>query len=261
MLMKRLIACLDVDRGRVVKGTSFVNLRDVGDPVSLAARYEEEGADEIVFLDITATIESRPAILDSVRAAAERLSVPLTVGGGVRTVEDVADLLRAGADKVSVNSALVRSPGLLPEAASRFGAQCMVASVDARRRERGWEVVMHGGRTPTGLDAVAWASECARRGAGEILLTSVDRDGQRSGYDLELIAAVAERVPVPVVASGGAVRPDHLVAALDAGADATLVAGMLHDGGWTVAALRRALASMGVLVRDVPPGPRVDGRP
>ena len=248
--MRRVIPCLDVAGGRVVKGRSFVALRDVGDPVALAARYEAEGADEVVLLDITATIEGRAALHDVVRRSAERLSVPLTVGGGVRSGDDVADLLRAGADKVSVNSALLSTPELLRAAADRFGAQCIVASIDARRAATGWEVVIHGGRTPTGRDAVAWAAECARRGAGEILLTSVDRDGQGSGYDLALVAAVSRAVPVPVVASGGAGSPEHLVAALGAGADAVLVAGMLHDGGFTVADLKAAVARAGLPVRE-----------
>jgi cyclase len=250
--MKRVIPCLDVAAGRVVKGRSFVALRDIGDPVALAARYEAEGADEIVLLDITATIEGRGALLDVVRRAAERLSVPLTVGGGVRGADDVATLLRAGADKVSVNSALHSSPALLGEAAARFGAQCIVASLDARASSAGWEIVIHGGRTPTGRDAVAWAEECARRGAGEILLTSVDRDGRGTGYDLALVEAVSRAVPVPVVASGGAGAPEHLVAALRAGADAALVAGMLHDGGFTISDLKAAVARAGLPVRETP---------
>jgi cyclase len=250
MLMRRVIPCLDVAGGRVVKGRSFVALRDVGDPVALAARYEAEGADEVVLLDITATIEGRNALYDVVRRAAERLSVPLTVGGGVRAAGDVATLLRAGADKVSVNSALHSAPELLGDAAARFGAQCVVASLDARRAGEGWEIVIHGGRTPTGRDAVAWAAECARRGAGEILLTSVDRDGRGAGYDLALVEAVARAVPVPVVASGGAGTPEHLVDALEAGADAVLVAGMLHDGGFTVSDLKAAIARAGIPVRE-----------
>ena len=254
MLMRRVIPCLDVAGGRVVKGRSFVALRDVGDPVALAARYEAEGADEVVLLDITATLEGRAALHDVVRRAAGRLSVPLTVGGGVRSIEDVEALLRSGADKVSVNSALLSSPGLLGAAAERFGAQCLVASLDARRRDGGWEVVIHGGRTPTGHDAIEWAAECARRGAGEILLTSVDRDGRGSGYDLALVEAVSRAVTVPVVASGGAGAPEHLVAALRAGADAALVAGMLHDGGFTVSDLKAAIARAGIPVRETAAG-------
>jgi imidazole glycerol-phosphate synthase subunit HisF len=263
MLMRRVIPCLDVAGGRVVKGRSFVALRDVGDPVALAARYEAEGADEVVLLDITATIEGRSALYDVVRRAAERLSVPLTVGGGVRAEGDVDALLRAGADKVSVNSAIHSAPDLLSDAAARFGAQCVVASLDARRAGAGWEIVIHGGRTPTGRDAVTWAAECARRGAGEILLTSIDRDGRGTGYDLALVEAVARAVPVPVVASGGAGAPEHLVEALRAGADAVLVAGMLHDGGFTVSDLKAAIARAGIPVRETPAAaaPTTQGTP
>jgi len=250
MLMPRVIPCLDVSGGRVVKGRSFIALRDVGDPAALAARYEREGADEIVLLDISATVGGRAALRDAIATAAEQLAIPLTVGGGVRTADDVADLLRAGADKVSINSALVECPGLLEETAARFGSQCVVASLDACREGAGWTIVTHGGRKPTGLDAVSWAVECARRGAGEILLTSVDRDGTSRGYDLELLRAVAQEVRVPVIASGGAGRPEHLAGALRAGADAVLVAGMIHDGGWTVGDLKRTLASHGFAVRE-----------
>ncbi|HEY0972804.1 MAG TPA: imidazole glycerol phosphate synthase subunit HisF [Gemmatimonadales bacterium] len=256
MLTRRIIACLDVRGGRVVKGTRFVELRDVGDPVELAARYEAEGADEICFLDISASAEERGTLLDVARRAAERLFIPLTVGGGVRTVDDVARALRAGADKVSINSAAVARPELLEEAAYRFGSQCVVASVDAKRRstdmEGTWEVFTHGGRTPTGLDAVEWATECARRGAGEILLTSADRDGVRSGYDLELTRAVADAVDVPVIASGGAGSAEHVREAMvDARADAALVAGILHDGVTTVRAIKALLDESGVPVRRV----------
>ncbi len=209
MLSRRLIVCLDVAGGRVVKGVQFVSLRDVGDPVELAERYESEGADEVVFLDIAASAESRGTLLDVARRTAERLFIPLTIGGGVRSVEDMAQALRAGADKVSVNSAAVARPALLTEAADRFGAQCVVASIDAARDPgggvtSGWRVVVRGGRTPTERDAVDWAAECVERGAGEILLTSIDRDGGRAGYDLPLTRAVVERVSVPVIASGGA---------------------------------------------------------
>ncbi|MFN8586720.1 MAG: imidazole glycerol phosphate synthase subunit HisF [Candidatus Eisenbacteria bacterium] len=254
MLARRLLACLDVKDARVVKGVRFVGLRDVGDPAELAVRYESEGADEIVFLDITATHEGRATFLDVVRRTAERLFVPLTVGGGLRTLEDAQRALRAGADKVAFNSAPVERPEVLGECAERFGAQCVVASVDAARTPDGWRVVTHGGRRPTTLDAVEWARECVRRGAGEILLTSVDRDGGRDGYDLALTRAVADAVPVPVVASGGAGDAAHVVAALtEGGADAALVAGILHDGVTTVTALKRAMAAAGVHVRAAAP--------
>lgn len=250
MLTRRLIACLDVRGGRVVKGTAFTDLRDVGDPVALAERYEAQGADEICFLDISATPDERATALDTVRRTAERLFVPLTLGGGVRGVDDVAAALRAGADKVSVNSAAVARPGLLTEAATRFGAQCVVASIDAKRDGAGWTVWTHGGRRPTALDAIAWAVECARRGAGEILLTSIDADGGRRGYDLALTRAVADAVDVPVIASGGAGEAAHLVAAVrEGGADAVLLAGILHDGLVGLDELKRTLAGAGVAVR------------
>ncbi|MFL5574497.1 MAG: imidazole glycerol phosphate synthase subunit HisF [Gemmatimonadaceae bacterium] len=279
MLTRRVIVCLDVKGARVVKGVQFFELRDVGDPVELAARYEREGADEIVFLDISASIEERATLLDVARRTAERLFVPLTIGGGVRSADDVGHALRAGADKVSINSAAVERPAVLTESARRFGAQCVVASIDAKRWSgagRGpaalgapgsatpdsppptsdgarWQVYTRGGRTPTGLDAVAWARECVARGAGEILLTSIDRDGARTGYDLELTRAVADAVDVPVVASGGAGRAEHVREAIvDARADAALVAGILHDGVTTVRALKAALAGAGVPVRSVP---------
>lgn len=252
MLTRRLIVCLDVDRGRVVKGTRFVGLRDVGDPVELATRYEAEGADEIVFLDITATHEARGTTLDLARRTAERLFIPLTIGGGIDSVEAMSAALRAGADKVGVNSAAVRRPELITEGAERFGAQCIVASIDAKREGGGWRVYVAGGRRPTDLDAVEWAAECARRGAGEILLTSIDRDGARDGYDLALTRAVAEAVSVPVIASGGAGRPEHLRdAILDGGADAALVAGILHDGTTTVRELKAAMRAAALPVREV----------
>jgi cyclase len=250
VLTRRVIACLDVRGGRAVKGVRFVGLRDVGDPAELAERYETQGADEVVFLDISASVEERGLLLDLARRTAERLFIPLTLGGGVRTADDAAAALRAGADKVSVNTAAVERPAVIGECAARFGSQCVVASIDARREGDAWRVITHGGRTPTPLDAVAWARECVRRGAGEILLTSVDRDGGRSGYDLALTRAVAEAVDVPVIASGGAGTPEHLVEALDAGADAVLVAGLLHDGVATVAELKRALAGAGHPVRS-----------
>jgi len=250
VLTRRLIACLDVRGGRVVKGTRFVGLRDVGDPVELAARYEAQGADEIVFLDISATPDERATALDVVRRTAERLFVPLTLGGGIRTVEDVARALRAGADKVSVNTAAVERPALLGEAAARFGAQCVVASIDAKREDGGWKVWTHGGRTRTPLDAVGWARDCVRHGAGELLLTSIDADGGRDGYDLALTRAVSEAVAVPVIASGGAGHAAHLVDAIVAGgADAVLLAGILHDGLVDLATLKRAMLDAGLPIR------------
>jgi cyclase len=251
MLTRRLIVCLDVKAGRVVKGTRFVALRDVGDPAELAVRYEREGADEICFLDISASAEERGPLLDVARRTAERLFIPLTVGGGVRTADDVGWALRAGADKVSVNTAAVERPEVLSEAAARFGAQCVVASIDAKRKDSAWEVYVRGGRHPTGLDAVVWARECVRRGAGEILLTSIDRDGARVGYDLELTRAVASAVDVPVVASGGAGAPAHVPPVLrETGADAALVAGILHDGLTTVSEIKDAMRAAGVPTRD-----------
>lgn len=249
-LSRRLIVCLDVTGDRVVKGVRFADLRDVGDPVALAGRYEAEGADEIVFLDVSASIEQRTTLLECVRRTAERLFIPLTVGGGIRSVDDASAALRAGADKVGVNSAAVATPVLLSEMAAQFGAQCVVASIDARRRAEGWEVYVRGGSTATGLDAVEWARECVERGAGEILLTSIDRDGTRAGYDLELTRAVAESVPVPVIASGGAGSADHIRDALAfTGADAALVAGILHDGDFTVRSIKKALADVDIEMR------------
>jgi cyclase len=246
-----VVVCLDVKDGRVVKGTNFVGLRDMGDPVELAARYEAEGADEICFLDISASREDRGTLLDMVRRTAEVLFIPLTVGGGVRTADDIGPLLRAGADKISVNSAAVRDPSVLTEGARRYGSQCVVASIDAAREEDGsWRHWTHGGKTRTDLDAVEWASRCADLGAGEILLTSIDRDGVRGGYDLELTRAVSERVHVPVVASGGAGEASHLRDAFTEGhASAALLAGILHDGLTTVGELKSALRGWGVDVR------------
>ncbi len=266
MLRKRVIVCLDVRDGRVVKGHQFKDLRDVGDPVELAARYEADGADEIVFLDVSASHEGRGTLLDSVQRTAETLFVPLTVGGGVRTTDDMAELLRAGADKVSVNSSAVARPELLSEGAARFGAQCIVLSIDGARREsadsgngavsgsstvsgRHWLAYTHGGRRATELDAVEWAIEGERLGAGEILLTSIDRDGARSGYDLEFTRAVSSAVSVPVIASGGAGSAVHLTEAFAAGAQASLVAGILHDGVTTVQSLKAELAAQGVTIR------------
>jgi cyclase len=250
MLTRRVVVCLDVKGGRVVKGTQFVGLRDVGDPVALATRYEREGADVIVFLDISASAEERGTLLDVARRTAERLFVPLTIGGGVRTADDVGLALRSGADKVSINSAAVARPAVLTESAERFGSQCVVASVDARRDGERWRVYVKGGREPTPLDAVEWAAECVRRGAGEILLTSIDRDGARTGYDVALTRAVADAVPVPVVASGGAGSAAHVCEVLvDARADAALLAGILHDGLTTVHAVKRAMRDEGIPVR------------
>ena len=254
MLTRRLIVCLDMQGGRVVKGVQFESLRDVGDPVVLAERYEAEGADEIVYLDISASEEERATLLDVARRTAERLFIPLTIGGGVRTAEDAARALRAGADKVSFNTAAVERPEVLTECSERFGAQCVVASIDARSEAgaNGWRVHTHGGKRATGLEAVEWARECVRRGAGEILLTSIDRDGARTGYDLELTRAVADAVRVPVIASGGAGTAEHVAEALDiGGADAALVAGILHDGLTTVAAIKERLAARAIPVRRV----------
>ena len=252
-MLTRLLVCLDVRGGRVVKGVRFSGLRDVGDPVELAVRYEAEGADEIVFLDISASVEERATLLETVRRAAATLFVPLTVGGGVRTVDDMARALRSGADKVSVNTAAVARPALLAECSARFGAQCVVASIDARLASEGrWRVWTHGGSVPTDIDAVEWARECVARGAGEILLTSIDRDGARDGYDLALTRAVSSAVPVPVIASGGAGCAEYVRDALvEGGADAVLVAGILHDGLTTVRDLKNALARAHIAVREV----------
>lgn len=252
-MLTRLIVCLDMRNGRVVKGVQFTGLRDVGDPVELAARYEMEGADEIVFLDISASVEGRATLLETVRRAADVLFVPLTVGGGVRSVDDVARALRAGADKVSINTAALARPALITESANRFGSQCIVASIDARRGgDGGWRVWSHGGTVPTEIDAIAWARECVTRGAGEILLTSIDRDGARQGFDLELTRAVAAAVSVPVIASGGAGNAEHVRdAVVDGGADAVLIAGILHDGLTTVRELKAVLARADIPVRAV----------
>ena len=249
MLTRRLVVCLDVDGGRVVKGTRFVDLRDVGDPAVLAERYEEQNADEIVLLDISASTESRGTLLDVIRRTARCITLPLTVGGGVRSVDDVRTVLRSGADKVGINSAAVAHPSLLSEAANEFGSQCVVAAIDARREGDAWSVYTHGGRRATGLDAIEWAAECVDRGAGEILLTSIDRDGTQSGYDVELMQMVAGRVTVPLVASGGAGCADHVVEVLYAGADAALVAGIVHDGLETIDSLKDAMVAGGLPVR------------
>ena len=249
----RVIPCLDVDAGRVVKGVQFVDLRDAGDPVELAHIYDAEGADELVFLDITASSAGRQTLYDVVAATAEQVFIPLTVGGGVRSVGDARRLLRAGADKVSFNTAAVQRPQLLSEAAAAFGAQCVVAAIDARRSPAkvNWEVYVHGGRTPTGRDAVTWAAECEARGAGEILLTSMDRDGSKAGFDLELLRAVRGAVGVPVIASGGAGTLGHMVEAItEGGASAVLAASIFHFGEFRIAQVKAALAAAGLPVRQ-----------
>ena len=280
MLAKRVIPCLDVDRGRVVKGTNFLHLRDAGDPVEVAARYEAEGADELVFLDITASHEARNIMLDVVRRTAEQVFMPLTVGGGIRTIEDIRALLNAGSDKVSINSAAVKNPEFVADAARRFGSQCIVVNIDPKRRkdsegqvqspkskvqsplgssgpepltlshERFFEVYINGGRVPTGLEAVAWAREVEELGAGEIVLTSMDCDGTKDGYDLEITRAVSEAVSIPVVASGGAGKPEHLADAILIGkADAALAASIFHFGEYTIAETKQVMAQRGIPVR------------
>lgn len=249
MHYKRVIPCLDVDGGRVVKGVGFVDLRDAGDPVELACRYDAAGADELVFLDITATSDKRDTVVELARRTADEVFIPFTIGGGIRSVADAQAVLDAGADKVSVNSAALARPGLIDELAHTFGAQCVVLAIDAQRANGSWEAYVAGGRTPTGRDAIVWAREGVERGAGEILLTSMDRDGTNAGYDLELTAAVADTVGVPVIASGGAGEPDHLVAALGAGADAVLCASIFHYGRHSVGEIKEHLARAGAAVR------------
>jgi imidazole glycerol-phosphate synthase subunit HisF len=254
MLAKRVIPCLDVDRGRVVKGTNFVQLRDAGDPVEVARRYEQEGADELVFLDITASHEQREIMIDVVRRTAEQVFMPLTVGGGIRSLENIRALLNAGSDKVSINSAACQDPEFVALAARRFGSQCIVVNIDPKRVERQgqvvWEVHINGGRTTTGLEAVAWARQVQQLGAGEIVLTSMDCDGTKDGYDLEITAAVSQAVSIPVVASGGAGRPEHLADAITLGkADAALAASIFHYNEYGVAATKAYLAERGVPVR------------
>ncbi|MEO5589004.1 MAG: imidazole glycerol phosphate synthase subunit HisF [Gemmatimonadaceae bacterium] len=250
MLSRRLIVCLDVLEGRVVKGVQFESLKEMGDPWTLACRYEAEGADEIVFLNIAASSEPLDRLVATVRRTADDLFIPLTVGGGIGSVAEIGNMLRAGADKVSINSAAVARPALLAEAADRFGSQCVVASIDARRDDGKWKVYTGGGRVATTLDAVEWAVECARRGAGEILLTSIDRDGTRAGYDIGLTRAVADAVTVPVVASGGGGSSMHVIAVLnDGGADAALMAGVFHDGTCRIGDVKRAMHDAGVPVR------------
>jgi cyclase len=250
MLAKRVIPCLDVDRGRVVKGVKFVDLVDAGDPVELAAFYDTEGADELVFLDITASHEERKTILDIARATAEQVFIPLTVGGGIRNVSDVRDLLRAGADKVSLNTAAVERPEVISEGADSFGVQCIVVAIDAKRVDWGWEVYTHGGRTATENEAVEWASRAEKMGAGELLVTSMDRDGTQSGYDLDLLKAITEAVNIPVIASGGAGTLDHFVEAIrDGGADAVLAASLFHFGQLKVREVKANLDAEGIPVR------------
>lgn len=253
MYAKRIIPCLDVKNGRVVKGVNFVNLRDAGDPVECAIEYDKKGADELVLLDISATNEGRGTMIDIVSRVANSIFIPFTVGGGIRTTEDFKELLRAGADKISVNSAAVRNPDLINEAAYKFGSQCVVCAIDAKRREQGsWEVYLNGGRLPTGIDAVTWAQEAVSRGAGEILLTSMDCDGKKTGYDLELTRAVSERVGVPVIASGGAGALEHFYDALTVGkADAVLAASLFHFNEIPIETLKAYLSEKGIPVRPV----------
>jgi cyclase len=248
---KRVIPCMDVDAGRVVKGTRFLDIRDAGDPVELAAFYDAQGADELVFLDITATSDKRGTVVELARRAADEVFVPFTIGGGVREVADAHAVLDAGADKVSVNSAAVARPELLDEMARVFGAQCVVLAIDAKRAGDSWEVHVAGGRTPTGRDAVEWAREGVERGAGEILLTSMDRDGTQDGYDTALLQAISGAVDVPVIASGGAGEPHHLVDGVQAGADAVLCASIFHYGRYSIAQVKDALAEAGVPVRPI----------
>lgn len=253
MLAKRIIPCLDVDRGRVVKGISFVNLKDAGDPVQQGERYDHEGADELVFLDITASSDRREIVAEMVRRVADRVFIPFTVGGGIRSVEDIRTILLAGADKVSVNTAAVLEPELIRQGAETFGSQCIVVAIDAKQRNNdseAWEVFLNGGRTPTGIDAIEWATKAAELGAGEILLTSMDRDGHRHGYDIHLTRAVADSVNIPVIASGGAGTLEHLREALtDGGADAVLAASIFHFGEFTISDAKRYLSERGILVR------------
>ena len=273
MLTKRIIPCLDVDAGRVVKGTSFVNLRDAGDPAELAAFYDQEGGDELVFLDITASADSRDTMVDVVQRVSEQVFIPLTVGGGIRTLEDMRRMLNAGADKVSVNTAAINNPGIIHDGAIQFGSQCIVVAIDAKKVDEekgqgreaanggvdssialdvgsGWEVYTHGGRNPTGIDAVKWAVHAVERGCGEILLTSMDADGQLAGYDLELTAAISGGLPIPVIASGGAGNLEHLYDALDRGkADAVLAASIFHYGTYSIAEAKEYLGARGIPIR------------
>ena len=252
MLTKRIIPCFDVDRGRVVKGVSFVELRDAGDPVELAKLYDAEGADELVFLDITASSDNRATVYDMVSATADQVFIPFTVGGGIRTTSDMKTMLELGADKVSINTAAVNNPDLVNEGAYRFGSQCIVVAIDAKGVGEGWEVHTHGGRTPTGIDAIAWAREVVERGAGELLVTSMDTDGHQSGYDIPMLRAMSEAVNVPVIASGGAGGPDHMAEALTEGkADAVLAASIFHFGTYSIREVKEALAEQGIAMRPV----------
>jgi len=250
MLAKRIIPCLDVKSGRVVKGTQFVNLKDAGDPVEIAMLYDEQGADEIAFLDITASYEERDILIDIVRRTAEEIFIPLTVGGGIRRLEDIRKLLNAGADKVSINTAAVKDPHFVERASKRFGSQCIVIAIDAKRKGKTWEVFTHGGRTSTGLDAVLWARQIEEMGAGEILLTSMDRDGTKDGYDIELTRTIAEQASIPVIASGGVGTLEHLYEGLVLGkADAVLAASIFHYREFTIARVKSYLRERGVIVR------------
>ncbi|MEY3981242.1 MAG: hypothetical protein RLZZ281_111 [Pseudomonadota bacterium] len=252
MLAKRIIPCLDVNAGRVVKGVNFVDLRDAGDPVEIARQYDRQGADEVTFLDITASSDARDLILPMIEAVADQVFIPLTVGGGVRTVDDVRRLLNAGADKISINTAAIQNPGLVRDCSEKFGAQCIVVAIDAKRVDDHWEVFTHGGRKPAGLDAVEWAKTVAALGAGEILLTSMDRDGTGQGFDLELTRAVSQAVNIPVIASGGVGTLDHLVDGVTQGAaDAVLAASIFHFGQHTIGEAKRYMAEHGVCVRGV----------
>ncbi len=254
MTSVRLIPCLDIKDGRVVKGVNFVGMRDAGDPVELAKYYDASSADELVFLDISASASGSPSVIDLARRVADEVFIPFTVGGGLREIKDIREALRAGADKVSLNTAAVQNPDFISRAADSFGSQCILVAIDAKRFENDWIVTTHGGRTPTSLSAVAWAEEVVRRGAGEILLTSMDSDGTRSGYDLELTAAIADVVPVPVIASGGAGNALHLVDAVQIGhADAVLLAGILHDRVTTIASLKEEMRRAGLEIRQVTP--------
>ena len=252
MLTKRIIPCFDVDRGRVVKGVSFIELRDAGDPVELAKLYDAEGADELVFLDITASSDNRATVYDMVSATADQVFIPFTVGGGIRTTSDMKTMLELGADKVSINTAAVNDPDLVNEGAYRFGSQCIVVAIDAKGTGDGWEVYTHGGRTPTGIDAIAWAREVVERGAGELLVTSMDTDGHQRGYDIPMLTAMSEAVNVPVIASGGAGGPDHMAEALTEGkADAVLAASIFHFGTYSIREVKAALSEQGIAMRPV----------
>ncbi len=256
MLTKRIIPCFDVDRGRVVKGISFTEMRDAGDPVELAKLYDSEGADELVFLDITASSDNRSTVYDMVAATADQVFIPFTVGGGIRTTADMKTMLELGADKVSINTAAVENPELVNEGAYRFGSQCIVVAIDAKGERGGWEVYTHGGRTPTGKDAVDWAREAVARGAGELLVTSMDTDGHQKGYDIGMLRAISEAVNVPVIASGGAGGPEHMAQALSEGkADAVLAASIFHFGTYSIREVKEALSAAGLPMRPVEPTP------